>query len=81
MDARRIEVYCRTNIKSIRDREALLADARGGEERSRLENDFVFAVIGGERPTKFLQSLGVQIEGESAKSKASGAAASSQTLK
>jgi thioredoxin reductase/pSer/pThr/pTyr-binding forkhead associated (FHA) protein len=64
MDAKRIKVFFRSTIKEMNDREVVLADARSGEEKARLENDFIFALIGSERPTKFLQSMGVQIEGE-----------------
>jgi thioredoxin reductase len=70
MDAKRIKVYFRTTIKEMNEREVVLADARSGDEKAKLENDFIFALIGSERPTKFLQSLGVQIEGETRKPKA-----------
>ncbi len=64
MDAGRIKVHFRTSVKEVSQREAVLADARNGKERARIENDFVFALIGSERPAKFLQSLGVGIEGD-----------------
>jgi thioredoxin reductase len=69
MDAKRIKVYFRTTIKEMNDHEVVLADARSGEVKATLENDFIFALIGSERPTKFLQSIGVQIEGETRKPK------------
>lgn len=69
MDAKRIKVYFRTTIKELNEREVVLADARSGDEKARLENDFIFALIGSERPTKFLQSVGVEIEGETRKPK------------
>jgi thioredoxin reductase (NADPH) len=69
MDAKRIKVYFRTTIKEMNEREVVLADARSGEVKATLENDFIFALIGSERPTKFLQSIGVQIEGETRKPK------------
>jgi thioredoxin reductase len=69
MDAGRIKVWFRTTIKELNEREVVLADARSGEEKARIENDFIFALIGSERPTKFLQSLGVEIEGETRKPK------------
>jgi thioredoxin reductase (NADPH) len=70
MDAGRIKVYFRTTIKELNEREVVLADARSGEEKARIENDFIFALIGSERPTKFLQSLGVEIEGDTRKPRA-----------
>jgi thioredoxin reductase (NADPH) len=65
MDAKKIKVYFRTTIKEISESEVVLADAKTNEEKARVGNHFIFALIGSERPTKFLQSLGVQIEGDS----------------
>ena len=52
MDAKHIKVFFRSTIKEMNDHEVVLADARSGEEKARLENDFIFALIGSERPTK-----------------------------
>lgn len=38
-----------------------LMDARTNAETTRLPNDYIFALIGGEKPTKFLESLGVKV--------------------
>ncbi|MGD1071946.1 MAG: NAD(P)-binding domain-containing protein [Bryobacteraceae bacterium] len=69
MDAGRIKVRDQTVMKEIREGDVLLADSRSGAEKERIANDFIFALIGSERPTKFLQSIGVEIEGESRKPK------------
>ena len=39
----------------------MLADSRSNEEKERLKNDYIFALIGGEKPTKFLEGLGIKI--------------------
>ena len=61
IDAGRIKVFFRTEIKEIREGEVILMDVRTKEERARLQNDYVFALIGGERPTKFLESMGIKV--------------------
>jgi thioredoxin reductase len=61
MDAKKIKVYFRTEIKEITEREVALMDVRTKEEKPRLKNDYVFAMIGGERPTKFLENIGIKI--------------------
>ncbi|HEY6334192.1 MAG TPA: NAD(P)-binding domain-containing protein [Blastocatellia bacterium] len=63
IDAGKIKVYFRTTIKEITNTEVVLMDARGNKETARLANDYIFALIGGEKPTKFLQALGVKILG------------------
>jgi len=59
MDAGRIKVFFGATVKEIRQREVVLADARTGEERGVIANDYVFALIGSEKPTKFLEGLGI----------------------
>lgn len=61
MDAGKIKVFFRTEIKEIRENEVVLMDVRTKEEKARLANDYVFALIGGEKPTKFLEGLGITI--------------------
>jgi thioredoxin reductase len=61
IDAGRIKVFFRTEIKEIKENEVVLMDARTKEEKARLANDYVFALIGGEKPTKFLEGLGIRI--------------------
>lgn len=61
IDAGRIKVYFRTEIKEIWENEVVLMDVSSKEEKARIRNDYVFALIGGERPTKFLEGLGIKI--------------------
>jgi thioredoxin reductase (NADPH) len=48
-------------VKEIRDGEVVLMDARTREEKIKLPNDYIFALIGGDKPTNFLQSIGISI--------------------
>jgi len=48
-------------VKEIREREVVLAGTRTQEEEGTIENDYVFALIGGAPPTKFLELIGVTI--------------------
>ncbi|MFY9556387.1 MAG: NAD(P)-binding domain-containing protein [Blastocatellia bacterium] len=61
IDAGKIKVFFRTEIKEIKEHEVTLMDVRTKEEKARLANDYVFALIGGEKPTKFLEGLGIKI--------------------
>jgi thioredoxin reductase (NADPH) len=61
MDAGKVKVLFRTEIKEITEKEVVLMDVRSKEEKARLANDYVFALIGGEKPTKFLEGIGVKI--------------------
>lgn len=61
IDAGKIKVFFRTEIKEITPNEVVLMDVRSKEEKARLQNDFVFALIGGEKPTKFLESVGIKV--------------------
>jgi thioredoxin reductase len=61
IDAGKIKVFFRTEIKEIKENEVALMDVRSKEEKARLANDYVFALIGGEKPTKFLEGLGIKI--------------------
>jgi thioredoxin reductase (NADPH) len=61
IDEGKIKIYFGAAIKEISDREAVLMDVRTKEEKVRLENDYIFALIGGDRPTKFLESIGIKI--------------------
>ncbi len=49
-------------IKEMRWNELVLEDVRSGEEIETVPNDYVFALIGGERPDRFLASIGIKIE-------------------
>ena len=61
IDEGRIKAFFRTTVKEIRDDEVVLQDARTGEVKAAVPNDFIFAMIGGDRPTKFLESIGIKI--------------------
>ncbi|MGB7922433.1 MAG: NAD(P)-binding domain-containing protein [Pyrinomonadaceae bacterium] len=61
IDEGRIKVYFGTAIKEIRDGEVVLMNARSGEVKATIGNDYIFAMIGGDRPTKFLESIGIKI--------------------
>jgi thioredoxin reductase (NADPH) len=61
IDSGKIKVFFRTEIKEITQNEVVLMDVRSKEEKARLANDFVFALIGGEKPTKFLEGLGIKV--------------------
>lgn len=49
-------------IKEMREQELVLEDVRTKQEVGTIPNDFVFALIGGERPNRFLESVGIKIE-------------------
>jgi thioredoxin reductase len=61
IDAGKIKVLFRTEIKEITESDVALMDVRTKEVKVRLPNDYVFALIGGEKPTKFLEGLGIKI--------------------
>ncbi len=61
IDEGKIKVFFGTTIKEIRDAEVVLQDTATKEEKETIPNDFIFAMIGGDRPTKFLKSIGVKI--------------------
>jgi thioredoxin reductase len=61
IDEGKIKAYFGTAIKEIRDTDVVLMNARTTEEKITIPNDYIFAMIGGDRPTKFLESIGVKI--------------------
>jgi thioredoxin reductase len=61
IDAGRITAHFGTSIKEVRAGEVVLMNARTLEETTTIKNDLVFALIGGERPTEFLKSIGIKI--------------------
>ncbi|HEY0405842.1 MAG TPA: NAD(P)-binding domain-containing protein [Pyrinomonadaceae bacterium] len=61
IDEGRIKVRFGEAIKTITDEEVVLMDARTKEEKLKLPNDYIFALIGGDKPTRFLQSIGITI--------------------
>jgi len=49
-------------IKEMREHEVVLENPFTKEELETIPNDFVFALIGGERPNRFLESIGITIK-------------------
>src|SRR5205085_4316341 len=49
-------------IKEMRENELVLEDVKTKEELETIPNDYVFALIGGERPNRFLESIGITIK-------------------
>lgn len=62
IDAGLITAHFGTSVKEIRAGEVVLMNARTKEETATIKNDLVFALVGGERPTEFLRSIGIKIE-------------------
>jgi len=66
MDAGRVKAFFGQTVKEVTSNEVVLMGARErdpktAKETARIKNDYVFALIGGEKPTKFLESIGVKI--------------------
>ncbi len=49
-------------IKEMRENEVVIENVITKEEIATIPNDFVFALIGGERPNRFLESIGITIK-------------------
>ncbi len=66
IDEGKITAYFGQTIKEITPEEVILMsarerDAKSAKETASVKNDYVFALIGGEKPTKFLESIGIKI--------------------
>ncbi|HEV8367316.1 MAG TPA: NAD(P)-binding domain-containing protein [Pyrinomonadaceae bacterium] len=61
IDEGKVKILFDTFIKEIRECEVVLADTRTKEETAEIENDYVLALIGGAPPTRFLESIGINI--------------------
>ncbi len=66
IDEGRVKAYFGQTIKEVTADEVALMSARErdpktAKETARIKNDFVFALIGGEKPTKFLESIEIRI--------------------
>ena len=59
IDEGKINVYWDTSIKEIRDDEVILMDRDTQEEKATVSNDYILALIGADRPTNFLKSIGI----------------------
>ena len=49
-------------IKEMREHEVVLEDVKTKQELETIPNDYIFALIGGERPNRFLESIGITIK-------------------
>ncbi len=61
IDEGRVHVRFTEAVKTIDDEEVVLMDALTKEEKIKLPNDYIFALIGGDKPTRFLESIGISI--------------------
>lgn len=57
-----IDLRFGVGIKELRENEVVLEDVKTKTELGTIPNDFVFALIGGERPNRFLESIGITIK-------------------
>jgi thioredoxin reductase len=56
-----LDVKFGVEIKEMRENEVVLGDVASGKPIGTISNDYIFALIGGERPDRFLQSIGITI--------------------
>lgn len=63
LDSGALKVRFRAAIKEIREREVVIVDTNTKKEIATLPNDYIFALIGGDRPDRFLESIGIKIPG------------------
>lgn len=56
-----LDVRFGVGIKELRESEVVIMDAQSKAVTETIPNDYVFALIGGERPDKFLESIGISI--------------------
>jgi thioredoxin reductase (NADPH) len=61
IDEGKVKICFGMAVKEIYESEVVLMDASTEEEKSRIYNDYIIALIGGDRPTKFLESIGISI--------------------
>jgi thioredoxin reductase len=66
IDEGHVKAYFGQTVKEVTPDEVALMSARErdpktAKETARIRNDYVFALIGGEKPTKFLESIGIRI--------------------
>lgn len=57
-----LELKFGVGIREMREREVVIEDVKTKEVVATIPNDFVFALIGGERPNRFLESIGITIK-------------------
>jgi thioredoxin reductase (NADPH) len=66
IDKGRVKAYFGQTVKEIIPGGVVLMSARERDPKTarataRIRNDYVFALIGGEKPTKFLESIGIKV--------------------
>lgn len=61
VDSGMIDLRFGQRIKELREAEVVLEDVRTKADAGTIPNDLIFALIGGERPDRFLQSIGIEI--------------------
>jgi thioredoxin reductase len=61
IDEGKVKVLFGTTTKEIREREVIVMDTWTKEEKARIANDYVLALIGAAPPIKFLESVGITI--------------------
>jgi len=61
IDEGKIKVYWDTGVKEIREGEVVLMDRDTQEVKATVANDYIFALIGADRPITFLKSIGITI--------------------
>ena len=57
-----IDLRFGVGIKEMREHEVVIEDVKTKQEVATIPNDYVFALIGGERPNRFLESIGITIK-------------------
>jgi thioredoxin reductase/NAD-dependent dihydropyrimidine dehydrogenase PreA subunit len=57
-----IDLRFGVGIKEMREHEVVLEDVKTKKEVGTIPSDYIFALIGGERPNRFLESIGITIK-------------------
>ncbi len=57
-----IDLKFGVGIKEMREHEVIIEDVKTKQEKATIRNDYIFALIGGERPNRFLESIGIEIK-------------------
>jgi thioredoxin reductase/Pyruvate/2-oxoacid:ferredoxin oxidoreductase delta subunit len=57
-----IDLRFGAGIRELREHEVVIEEVATKREVETIANDYVFALIGGERPNRFLESIGITIE-------------------
>jgi thioredoxin reductase len=61
MDAGKVKVYFGAAISEVKPTEVTVVNARTKAQIAVIPNDYIFALIGTERPTKFLEAAGIKV--------------------